>query len=209
VRELWIAPILHPAYILRGKWALDPFQPTYLATAKRLAAGEYRPLDINEPPPGADLHPTQDSLLDWRRGIEEIKPFGRACVIDIENAGNHLTVIGCLRLCDSRSVILHFRGMGGALSGPSYSELRFRIRFLYELLADPEITLIFQNGCCHDIPILEGIGFRVEGYCFDTLVGAHAAWPECPKDLQFLAKTYPDEPIPAWKHLIDAEEDGK
>jgi hypothetical protein len=177
--------------------------------AVSLALGA-EPPDINQPPPGGRVDPPEGYLRSWLgsipRGIQDQALEGNldGCVaVDIECAGPHLTMIGFCRLSDMSSITVTFRGRGGEPTWESVTELRARVQFCYDLLADPEIGLIFHNGQAFDVPYLVEYGFTVEAYVFDTLIAQWAAWPEMPKRLEFVAMLY--EGIPRWKHIISDE----
>jgi hypothetical protein len=84
------------------------------------------------------------------------------------------------------------------------STLLVYIGFLYDVLADPNVPLVFHNGQAFDIPFLEAMGFAVRGYEWDTLLAWGYAWPEMPKRLEWLAGYLCG--IPRWKGMIKEEE---
>jgi len=194
---MYVVPILHPAYILRGMWALDPVQPEYLALALALARGELTPPLVERAPPHAIIEPTLEDLAQWKAG-----PAGVA--VDIETAGPHLVCIGFARADDEAYICIRFRKQGAK---KAYEDLMPYIEFAYDLLADPNVPKIFHNGQEFDVPQLVDAGFVVNNFNFDTLIAHHILWAEMPKRLEFLASAYCG--VPGWKYLVNEDEQGE
>ena len=134
---------------------------------------------------------------------------GHHVAVDVECAGPYLRCVGFWDRERGAGLVAHFRAPGGrpALRG---QELRQLVEAVGELLADPEVLKVFQNGQAFDVPYLTELGFEVQGYDFDTLLAQHLVWPELPKGLEFLGKVYAG--LPGWKHLLgspDEEGEGK
>ncbi len=204
----WVVPLLHPAYLIRGKWAERGAQIKYMSRAVRVAEGSSYPgMNIEAPPPGSIVRPVVADLARFdamaaRRGLGEYTHLS----IDIENAG-HFTVLVGLTLFNHESI------------GPSLS-LPFRVQhgmnywepadhhiatgYLYRWLADPRTTKVFHNGVAHDIPLLEETGFVVAGPIEDTMIMQHYCYPEMRKALQYCSTLYLGAPV--WKTLLDEEE---
>tara|TARA_Y100000310_G_scaffold313446_1_gene361827 strand:- start:584 stop:1207 length:624 start_codon:yes stop_codon:yes gene_type:complete len=198
--HVYIIPIMHPAAILRGAWSQDPFQPIYLKRAKDISDGnDPSILDPNKLPPGALLDPTTGQMWDWYQAIEA----GQSVAVDIEAAGPHITCIGMCRLSDLVAIVFRFRNRGGL---PEMVGIETRVEICDLVLSRPDIGLVFQNGQAYDIPQLEASGFVVEGYFdggMDTMLAAFCAYPDSPKDLEFLACIYGG--LSKWKHTVKAE----
>lgn len=212
-RTIWVCPIHHPAYILRGKWGHRPAQPIYLERVKRtvesLKQGDTpEVVDVTKPAPGVLLGPTID---DVHRFIAGCGPDG--VTVDIETAGNEVLVcIGFCRMGDGEGIVIPFRRRGGAMYWPDFTHHRAATSAVYHLLADPTVPKVFHNGQAFDVPWLERQGFTVAGFGdltegVDTLVSQHSMYSEMPKGLQFCAILY--EGLPAWKDTLDDEVEGK
>jgi DNA polymerase len=74
-------------------------------------------------------------------------------------------------------------------------------------LLESNIPKIFQFGT-HDVNFLAMHGFSVNNYAWDTLIAAHAMFPELPKSLAFLTSIYTREPYYKFEGRAD-DEDGK
>jgi len=61
--------------------------------------------------------------------------------------------------------------------------------------------VIMQNGLFDAAVLLHHTGIWCSGYKYDTLLAAHACWPECPRSLSFLASICLN--VPAWKHTAN------
>lgn len=196
-------PILHPAYILRGKWGLEPAQVVALQTLRELASNPgYVPPNVREPPPGALTDPTIPELEDWCAGVDD-----SGVAVDVETAGEFLVCVGMCRLRDYRSIVFRFRRQGGSTYWRRDADLRRCVELCFDLLAAPKIPLVFHNGQNFDIPYLRRVGFLVNGYAFDTMLAHFLAYPEMPKGLAFLAGLYLQ--IPSWKFLATPEMEGE
>lgn len=197
----YVVQILHPAYIMRGQWAQDPLQPTYLARAREIAeAGHYTPPDPTTLPPNANIFPSLRQLEEFSATTDPTDP----CHLDIEAAGDHLICCGILRASDESYVCVRFRGQGGDLWEPA--DLPARAEWLFNFLSGPW-PKIFHNGQAYDVPQLERLGFVVNGFTDDTLLLAHLTYAEMKKALAFLALTYCG--IPNWKTLVSPEDEEK
>ncbi len=197
--EVLVLPIMHPAAILRGQWGHDPFQIVFLENARKVYEGEEKLLDIEQPLPGERVLRSIPEIEEYVRWAEAARPT-LAC--DIETAGESLTCIGFCDIETEQPVVIPYRnsGMGywfGART-PQVDQLVGRI------LANPEIRLVFQNGATFDIPMLERLGWRVEGYEDDTLIMHRNCYPEAPAALEFLGIVYGG--LPAWKWLSSPDE---
>jgi len=199
----YVIPIWHPAAILRGQWAQDPFQPIYLRRAKDIADGHTpSSLDPETPPPGALLDPTVEEMWDWALGIPTTDGSLVSC--DIETAGDFITTIGFTRLVDFVAIVLRFRRCGGETETDGLDD---RIAVADYVLSHPKIGLVFQNGQAFDVPRLEDFDFRVAGYFdvgFDTMLASFCCFPDAPKDLEHLACVFAG--FPKWKYLVGSPE---
>lgn len=203
--RLLCLPILHPTYILRGKFGLETAQVTYLTRMKALMDGAPPNLiDVNEPPPKANLFPTIDELYEFAGG-----PIEQGLAVDLEAAGPHPICIGFTRLADLAYVCVRFRAQGGRPWWRSYRELELAVSWTDGVLSDPSIPKIMHNGQGYDFHALSDVGFRVAGFLDDTIVMANVWFGEQPKGLEFLGGLLAE--IPRWKYLVDDkdEADGK
>lgn len=206
-----VNPILHPGAVVRGQWAREPCQETYLRRLGQLVKGEI-PMpetDVSKPPPDSVLFPTIEDLEDFLVPLREGEYD--AVSIDIENAGPHIICVGFTHLdLDSGRVgnttCLRFRRRGGGLYWKSRRELRAVVGWLFVVLSMDSIAKVFHNGVVYDVPILQGLGFRVRGRLIDTMNLQHACYPEMPKGLQFCSTLYLW--APCWKRLTDEDDEG-
>lgn len=198
---MYILPVLHPAYLLRGKWGLEPAQIHSLRQAKALAEGaEYTPVDVSKAPEGSLLDPTLEEIERW---FSELS--GAAVAVDIETAGEHLVCIGLCAVDQLCPIVIRIRRCGGELAW-SGSHLRRIVEHLYRFFAGT-IPKVFHNGQNFDVPYLERLGFVVNGYAFDTMLAHFVAYPEMPKGLAFLSGIYLQ--IPNWKYLVKPDMEGE
>lgn len=204
----WILPLVHPAAIVRGQWAEEPAQVTYLRRLRQVLEGTWSPRDVEQAPPDSMLWPTLAQLDDYDAALQA-GPWN-ALAIDIENAGTYITLIG-LTMMDLRServgltLGLPFRSRFGQRYWGSWAEHRKAVAHLYGWLADPLLAKVFHNGVAHDVPILEDNGFEVAGALWDTMVMAHHCYPEMRKGLSYCSTLYLG--LNNWKVLLDEEDE--
>ena len=197
---MWVVPILHPAFILRGNFAEEPAQVLYLKRAKEIDEKGWELFDSSTPPKGAVLKPTVQDLVAWERGVGP-----RGVTVDIECARRRLRCVGLCRIDDLVPLVVPLLGQGGAhlWSPEDYGSV---VRWLQRFLAGP-VPKWFHNGLSFDIPILRHSGYDVGGYAGDTLLAHHIAYPEMPKRLAYLANLYLG--IGGWKQLVREDDEGE
>ncbi len=208
----WIAPILHPASVLRGGWASAPQQVTYLTRVVDYVQGrrEAPTCNIVEPPPGTQLWPTLATVA----AFDTQMPRWDMLSVDIEAAGSYITLLGITCMSLERREIgptlsLPFKMRGGEDYWHSWSDHVAVVEYLYGWLDDPSLGMVFHNGVSFDIPMLEEAGFSFRGRILDTMVLQHYCYPEMRKGLQYCTTLY--NWTPCWKLLTDAddEQEGK
>ncbi len=190
----YVVGLLHPAFILRGNFGLEPLQIQTLKLVKRILDGwEPEVYDFSKPHAGANLYPTMEQLRAWSGDFQP----GDEVAIDVEAAGRVLTMVGLCRVRDLSHVAVWFRQPGGdPWPHPSWEEL---VGWLYDFLADPLVGKCFHNAA-YDIEQLEETGFEIEGFSFDTLLAAHIAYPEMRKRLESVALLTAG--ITGWKAML-------
>ena len=204
---MWVTPILHPAYILRGQYHKEPAQQV---TLHRVREGFEPEMDYTQPPVGGILFPTLEQWKDYVRGALCGAWWGVS--IDIENAGPFLICIG-FTLIDTDfepgpSLCLRIRLRGGVQYWKAH-ELHRVVEELDQLLSSHRLSKVFHNGVTHDVPLLERMGFDVRGPLVDTMVMFHNCYQEMPKGLQYVCTLMLGSGV--WKDMLDEgdDEDGK
>lgn len=213
-KQVLINPILHPSGIIRGRWSLEPCQIKYLTRINKCIQERTPPplVDINQPPPRSNLFPTPTQVETFV--TETQTSLWDAIGVDIESAGRHIICIGLTQLSlgtgeIGRTICVRFRRRGGSVYWSSTADLGRVVESCDDLLEDSDIAMVFHNGTTYDVPILEGVGFRVQGRLIDTMLLAHSAWSEIPKSLQFTSTLHLWSPV--WKLLTEVsdEDEGK
>ena len=163
-------------------------------------------VNIDTVPANANLFPTLEQVLAF---LGDPRCESEGLSIDLEAAGRYPRCLGLL-LCDSEDYIcIHFRHQGGS-SYWRYGELVQIVEKLREVLANPRVPKVFQNGQAYDDPELEALGFEINGYCeggFDPMIAHRYAYGESPADLQTLGITYGG--LVAWKRLVKESDEGE
>lgn len=202
--SVWVVPLLHPAAILRGRFADEPAQVRYLKRALAIASGQVVPPAHDVLLEGALLDPTLDELVTWFRGL--YAHTDRSVAVDIECAGPHLVCVGlCPLTLEYGPIVVHFRRARGEPAWHDLETTETVVAYLAGVLADPLVPKWFHNGQAFDIPYLtQVVGFEVNGYVGDTMLLQRYLAAESPADLQHLAIHYAG--FPAWKHLKNEEQ---
>ena len=187
-----VLPTYHPAAVLRQY----EFRPTTIADlmkAKREA--EYP--EIRRPRREIWIEPTLEDIYEFDRRY--IAGCGILSV-DIETAGTAITCIGFATNSSYAIVIPFFdaRKKGRSYWPTQSSELK-AWTFVRNVLGNPKIRKLFQNGT-YDIAFLwRAYGIKVLGAEHDTMLLHHALQPESLKGLGFLGSIYTDEG--SWKDM--------
>lgn len=209
--KLLVNPILDPQTIVRGQWNREPAQKLYIQRVWKYLKGrrELPNLRIDRPPPNSKLMPTIGDLEEFNR---QFPPEGEmdAISVDIENAGQHIICIGFTAFHSGgnigSSVCVRFRKRGGGL-WHKHRELVQVVTWLFDILRMDSISKVFHNGVTYDVPILQELGFQVEGRLIDTLNLQHCVYPEDKKGLQYCSTLY--NWSPAWKTLVEEEDEAE
>ena len=206
----YLLPILHPSAIVRGRWPDEPAQVAYLRRVAALLKDDTVPtvVDYTQSPPRGLLFPNLEDLGTFKLAIDNLT---EPCIAyDIENAGQYLLCIGMytLDLADwtvGPGLCLPFKLRGGKDYWERWGTHLGAAGWLYDLLADPEVASLFHNGVTFDVPVLEDLGFKVEGRMLDTMVMHHYLYPEMKKGLAYLSTLYLGAGV--WKTLVEEEKD--
>lgn len=206
-REVWVISIIHPGAVVRGGWAAEPQQYEYLKRARALACGTWEPQSHEHLIRGFNLAP---SLSQVEAYCEGAIAKGATLAVDIECAGPHLVCVGMCDVATMGGIVVRLRGPKGV---PMWGEhLPQVVSSLYNVLSEPTVGKWFHNGQAFDIPYLETVGFRVDGFVGDTLLLQRFMFPEMGASLQECGTFYVG--APAWKYLAkdtnpDEGSDGK
>jgi len=193
---------------MRGQWGKEMFQVRYLKRVREDVYGKtpWHLVDVDQPPPSANLFPQLSEVLAF---LSDPRLRSEGVAIDLEAAGPHPRCLGLTLVESEDHICIHFRRQGGALYW-TYTELCSIVESLQNLLRDPTVPKVFQNGQAYDVPELEALGFEVRGYeegGFDTMIAHRYMYGEAPADLQTLGIAYGK--LSAWKRLVREEDEGE
>ncbi len=187
-----LIPTYHPAAILR-QWENRPTLVADLIKAKK----ESTHADIRRPQRAIHIEPSLDDIAQFFathcRGCEILS-------VDIETAGSRVTCIGFAPRADL-AIVIPFDDKRSATGSywPSGADEARAWRLITDILHDPTIPKLFQNGM-YDIAFLyRAYGIRTFGAAEDTMLLHHALQPEALKGLGYLGSIYSNEA--AWKHM--------
>lgn len=127
--------------------------------------------------------------LDWLYTSHQGK-----IAVDIETVspGSHIDIIGFSHSPDHAVSFQILRDRLPLYTSEQEYELWRRIRKVMQ-----EKEIVMHNGLYDSAVILHHYGFWCTGYKYDTLIAAHACFPECPRSLSFLASICLN--VPSWK----------
>lgn len=181
-----LLPVYHPAYLLRN-WSDRPVTVLDLTKAHRHA---------DHP----DFH-LPDRTIWIEPGLDDIQTFIREFIridnllsVDIETVRDRITCIG-LAPSASLGIVIPFDAPGrkGRHYWPDLQSEIAAWRMVREVLEDPRIPKLFQNGL-YDIAFLaRSVGIHVRDARHDTMLLHHALQPELEKGLEFLGSVYTEE----------------
>jgi len=192
VADYKLLPTYHPAAVLRN-YDIRPTVIADLMKAKRESAYA----EIRRPPREIWIEPSLDDIRDFIRLHIQGCPL---LSVDIETAGTRITCIGFAPSSEA-AIVIPFddeRAAGGNywLSAKDERECWGLIR---DVLEDPTIPKLFQNGA-YDIAFLyRSMKVKVLGATHDTMLLHHALQPEALKSLGYLGSIYSDEGT--WKGM--------
>lgn len=138
--------------------------------------------------------------IDWMEYILNAKDCKRISV-DIETVqpGSHIAIMG---IATSPNYACSVRILSGDHANYSAGvEYKFW-RVFAELVKEKEV--IMQNAAYDMGVLLLNHNIHCPKLAMDTLLAAHVLWPECPRNLGFLASICLD--VPAWKKAAKSED---
>ena len=203
----YITPIMHPKDIVRGQWSLELGQERTLQRIRKNPEPEVQ--DVNQPPKGSIPFPTLGEISRFGREVVGLRE--PAVSLDLETVGDDWIICAGLTAVDlvdcslGSSVCIHFRVQGGGLYYDRRDDFVRVVGYLSNLLVDSNIAIITHNGALFDIPILERLGFQVNGRLIDTLGIMHCCFSEMPKTLQFTCTFWNGTGV--WKTMLK-DDDG-
>ena len=180
----------HPAYLMRGSWALRPIVVTDLIKAERESATAV----VARPRRTIYIPESLDDIRDAYRQMER----SRTIAIDIETAIGQITCIGFSWEKGSALVVpIWDTSKPGNSYWPCEDEASVW-QWVRDICALP-IPKVFQNGL-YDLHYLwRSYGIPVAACHHDTMLLHHALQPEAQKSLAFLGSLYTDEV--SWKQM--------
>lgn len=192
-----LLPTLHPANVI---YSHKMFSVVVSDLEKAWEEAQFR--EVRLPKREIWVEPTLEDLHDFKKRFIR---SGSLLSTDIETAGGQITCIG-FAPGPERAIVIPFvdyRKSDRSYWPTAEAELA-ALGFVRELLEDPTIFKMFQNGPYDIYWIWRYWRVRVMGYLHDTRLMHHALYPELPKSLQFMGATYGKNF--AWKSTLRGRE---
>lgn len=111
--------------------------------------------------------------------------------IDIEATPKFIT---CLALTVDKNTVISIPLMNNFGNVWTVNQEIIIWQKLAEILEDPGIRKIAQNGMFDFMFILRTMGIKVNNFWFDTMIAQHICWTDLPKGLDFLTSVYTYNP---------------
>lgn len=187
-----LLPTLHPAGVI---YQHKMFSVVVSDLEKAWAESQFP--DVRLPKREVWVEPTLEDLETFK--ARYIKP-GCLLSTDIETAGGQITCIGFAPSAERAIVVpfVDYRKPSRSYWATADDELRAQ-RWVQDILEDPTIFKMFQNGPYDIYWLWRAWRIKVMGYLHDTRLMHHALYPELPKSLQFMGATYGNQF--AWKQM--------
>jgi uracil-DNA glycosylase len=188
-----LLPVYHPSAVLR-QWELRP--TTIMDLAKACREREFP--EIRRPRREIWIEPTLEDIHEF---FDAYVKSGRCRVlsVDIETSGNQITCIG-FAPSPERAIVIPFvdyRRKDRSYWPNARVECAV-VRACGEVLSNPHIHKVFQNGLYDIAFIARAWGIKVLGAEDDTMLLHHSLQPEALKRLDYLGSIY-GQGESAWK----------
>jgi len=192
VSGIKLLPTYHPAAVGR-QYNLRPVVIADLIKANR----ERKFPEVRRPHREVWIEPTLEDLEEFYERY--IIPAGRVSV-DIETSGRLITCIGFAPRPDLALVVPFFDPRRKDRSyWPHAGAERGAWSWVSEVLRNPDIKKVLQNGAYDITFLLRSNNITTFGAEHDTMLLHHALYPEMLKGLGFLGSLYTDEG--SWKEM--------
>lgn len=192
----WAIIANNPAHILRTPYLESVFAMD-IHKLKRVQEGTYAVPQITP-----IIDPSPMEAIRW---IEKMRSEGQPVSLDIET---HAYETACIGLGNSRDtgMCINLRDYRNN-RWPLGEERRVRLA-LAQMLADPTVRIVAQNGIFDAGWMLFKDRLHIRRIWHDTLLAHHTLYPTLPHDLGFLTAQYTDHPYykderQAWKEGSD------
>jgi len=129
---------------------------------------------------------TQPGFYEAIEFLERVKQAEETS-FDIEATPQHVT---CFALTCSPNEAMSFPLLDNNGNYWSVDQEREIWQHLAEILGNPKIGKIMQNGMFDIMYVLRTMGIKTEGFLFDTMLAQALCWADLPKGLDFLTSIY-------------------
>jgi uracil-DNA glycosylase family 4 len=175
----------NPAYVMREpKW--ETMFAFDLNKLNMVVQGKWEPYAVK-----AFINPSYNGALDWIKRMRSSAKQGLPISFDIETINNETACVG-LADHDHEGMCINFRDRG-TNRFELHEEKAIRLA-LQELLTQPGIKLVAQNGNFDSHWLWFKDRIKAAPLWFDTLLAHHLLYPSLPHNLGFLTAQYTTHP---------------
>lgn len=182
VRDVTVLAMVNPAAVLR-----DPKQELMFRfdcdRLNDLITGKFQEYEVN-----CRINPTLEEAFRW---ISDMRTAGKPVGLDIETSSGETICVG-LANDPHEGMCINFRDATGNRWSVE-DELRIWLA-IDELVNDPAVRLVMQNGMYDSSWMYYKDRVRVGRQWFDTMLAHHTLYPSMPHNLGFLTVQYTTHP---------------
>lgn len=184
-----VIPVIHPA-IINADWKLFFMTMLDFRKAARNCLTKEPVVDTRE----LEINPPLNRIIEFCDYLLTKHEGPIALDVETMSPGAHIDIIG---IADSPLHAMSINFMHNR-ELPRY-DLTVETKIWQKLAQVIETKeLIMQNGTYDAGCLWKNQGILCKNYKYDIMIAAHAAWPECPRSLGFLASVCLN--VPPWKH---------
>lgn len=190
-------PTLHPAATLRGQF----IQRHHIVNDLRKVAAESTFPELVLPDDPIWVPKSYTEAVSALEYLRQYDPSSIYASIDIETNNHEVSCIGFAAIEEGKAEMAVTVPMY-AVGGPPWT-LEEEIHLwtiIAEILAEPEVNKLFQNGIFDQFFLIQRMGIYTAGRFDDTMIGHHILYPDFPKGLEFLGSIYTRRPH--WKSMV-------
>lgn len=130
------------------------------------------------------IAPTFQEVMDFLSTIED----GHTTAVDLETPNKSIACFGLTSNDARKAMCIPFTDANGHYFTEDEEVIIWHR--LAQILENPSIKKVFQNGMFDVSVLLRYMGIRTRNIYFDTMIAQHLCWTDLPKNLGFIVSLY-------------------